>query len=92
MKEENQKDLTACFDWVQVTIKHLEPIQVIQEILELPIEILNRNCIGGVKGLRGYTTYAEFGHMKILLPHENRQDEGLQLYMTGKDVEILKGF
>jgi len=79
LMESNRKELDAVIDWVQVTFKELNHLEIMAYILKFDKDLMTHEG-------RGRFRYAEkwmFGGIEILTPPHDYPEMGFHLYMTG---------
>lgn len=57
-KEESRSEyLTACIDWMQLTVRHTAPESICEDILQIPYEYFIEDKGMGVRGARAFICY-----------------------------------
>lgn len=85
-----KEELTALIDWCQITFKEMDMLTIIDDILCIPIELMQIN--GKSKGIAGHELVAEFDNIKLLKPTGNAQYNGFQVLMSGTGCRNYENF
>lgn len=84
------EELTALIDWCQITVKEVDAFTIIEDILRIPLNLMELHCSG--KGIAGHELIAGFDNIRILKPTGNAQYEGLQILMSGSGCRNYENF
>lgn len=82
--------LTALIDWCQITVKGVNIFTIIEDILRIPLNLMELHCKG--KGIAGHELIAGFDNIRILKPTGNAQYEGFQILMSGSGCRNYENF
>lgn len=74
-----EKELDAVIDWVQVTLKELSIIEIIENLLQFDKELMTYENRGRFR----YAGKWAFGGIEILVPPKDYPEMGFHIYMTG---------
>ena len=85
-----KEELTALIDWCQITVKGLDVFTIIEDILRIPLNLMELHCKG--KGIAGHELIAGFDNIKILKPTGKAQYEGFQILMSGSGCRNYENF
>ena len=85
-----KEDLTALIDWCQITVKGVNVFTVIEDILRIPLSLMELHCKG--KGIAGHELIAGFDNIRILKPTGRAQYEGFQILMSGSGCRNYENF
>lgn len=85
-----KEELTALIDWCQITVKSVDVFTIIEDILRIPLSLMELHCKG--KGIAGHELIAGFDNIKILKPTGNVQYEGFQILMSGSGCRNYENF
>lgn len=85
-----KEELTALIDWCQITVKNIDVFTIIEDILKIPLNLMELHCKG--KGIAGHELIAGFDNIKILKPTCNAQYEGFQILMSGSGCRNYENF
>lgn len=77
-------------DWCQITVKGLDVFTIIEDILRIPLNLMELHCKG--KAIAGHELVAGFDNIKILKPTGNIQYEGFQILMSGSGCRNYENF
>lgn len=77
-------------DWCQITVKDIDVFTIIEDILRIPLNLMELHCKG--KGIAGHELIAGFDNIKILKPTGNAQYEGFQILMSGSGCRNYENF
>jgi len=84
------EELTALIDWCQITVKEVDAFTIIEDILRIPLNLMELHCSG--KGIAGHELIAGFDNIRILKPTGNAQYEGFQILMSGSGCRNYENF
>jgi len=84
------EELTALIDWCQITVKGENAFTIIEDILRIPLNLMELNCKG--KGIAGHELIAGFDNIRILKPTGNAQYKGFQILMSGSGCRNYENF
>ena len=82
------EELTALIDWCQITVKEVDAFTIIEDILRIPLNLMELHC----KGIAGHELIAGFDNIRILKPTGNAQYEGFQILMSGSGCRNYENF
>lgn len=86
-----QRDnLTALIDWCQITVKGIDVFKIIEDILRIPLKLMELHGEG--RGIAGHELTAGFDNIKILKPTGKAQYEGFQILMSGSGCRNYENF
>lgn len=85
-----KEELTALIDWCQITVKGIDVFTIIEDILRIPLNLMELHCKG--KGIAGHELIAGFDNIKILKPTGKVQYEGFQILMSGSGCRNYENF
>lgn len=85
-----KEELTALIDWCQITVKGTDVFTIIEDILRIPLNLMELHCKG--KGIAGHELIAGFDNIKLLKPTGNAQYEGFQILMSGSGCRNYENF
>lgn len=85
-----KEELSALIDWCQITIKGVDLFVIIEDILRIPLDLMELHCEG--RGIAGHELIAGFDNIKILKPTGNAQYEGFQILMSGSGCRNYENF
>lgn len=85
-----KEDLTALIDWCQITVKGVNVFTVIEDILRIPLSLMELHCKG--KGIAGHELIAGFDNIRIIKPTGRAQYEGFQILMSGSGCRNYENF
>ncbi|MDE5051753.1 replication initiation factor domain-containing protein [Niallia taxi] len=89
VKNEEEK-LTACIDWMQITLRGVTPQLICEDILGIPYELMRNDLRGGIKG--GYRSLLCFDDIRVLEPSGKNLENGYQVLMAGKGCRNFEMF
>lgn len=78
-KQKQKQELEAVIDWVQVTFKELNDLEIINHILQFDRELMTYEGRGRFR----YVGKWVFGGIELLMPPKDYPDMGYHIYMTG---------
>ena len=82
--------MSALIDWCQITVKDKNVFTIIEDILRIPLELMELHCKS--KGIAGHEAIAGFGNIRILRPTGKAQYEGFQILMSGSGCRDYEKF
>ena len=85
-----KEELTALIDWCQITIKEISLEQVIEEVLRVPLELMEVSDYQ--KGIAGHELVGVFDNIKVLKPTGKAQYQGFQILMSGTGCRNYENF
>ena len=77
-------------DWCQITVKGVDVFTIIEDILRIPLNLMELHCKG--KAIAGHELVAGFDNIRILKPTGNIQYEGFQILMSGSGCRNYENF
>ena len=77
-------------DWCQITVKGVDVFTIIEDILRIPLNLMELHCKG--KAIAGHELVAGFDNIRILKPAGNIQYEGFQILMSGSGCRNYENF
>lgn len=85
-----KEELSALIDWCQITIKEISLEQVIEEVLRIPLELME--VTDYQKGIAGHELVGVFDNIKVLKPTGKAQYQGFQILMSGTGCRNYENF
>lgn len=85
-----KEELTGLIDWCQITVKGIDVFAIIEEILQIPLNLMELHGEG--RGIAGHELIAGFDNIRILKPTGKAQYEGFQILMSGSGCRNYENF
>ena len=85
-----KEELSALIDWCQITIKGISLEQMIEEVLRIPLELME--VTDYQKGIAGHELVGVFDNIKVLKPTGKAQYQGFQILMSGTGCRNYENF
>lgn len=82
-------ELSACIDWVQLTVKNKTMESICEDLLGIPMEFMRED---EGTGIRGYSALLRFDDIRILYHETKRGDINYQILMPGKACRQFEMF
>lgn len=83
-------DLTALIDWCQITVKGIDVLKIIEDILRIPLKLME--LYGEGRGIAGHELTAGFDNIKILKSTGKAQYEGGQILISSSGCRNYENF